>query len=69
SSKLQKLLSKYKEIREENSKLKIEVDFLRKQNSSSMQKAASRAASQKDIDNSILKIEKILKKMESLGQF
>jgi regulator of replication initiation timing len=69
SNKLQKLLAKHKEIREENAKLKVENDFLRKQNSSNMQKAATRAASRKDIDNSITKIEKMLKKIESLKQF
>ncbi|MDR0822590.1 MAG: hypothetical protein LBN20_02265 [Endomicrobium sp.] len=65
STKIRKLTAKYKELYEQNIKLKAEVDFLKQENRLNSIKASEYAVLKKSVENSIIKVERILKKIDT----
>ncbi|MDR3048689.1 MAG: hypothetical protein LBV16_02455 [Elusimicrobiota bacterium] len=65
SAKVQKLTAKCKEISDKNVKLNVEIDFLRLENKTNATKAAEYVLLKKNVENSIVKVERILRKIET----
>jgi len=67
SIKIKSAAEKYKKLKEENLMLKAENNFLRKENERSKKSLGEYAALKENAENAAVKIERILKKIDTAG--
>jgi hypothetical protein len=63
--KQQEMLKIIKKMQEENSRLKLELDFLQKDRKNSIKTAKSYENLKRNVENSVLKVERLIKKIDS----
>ena len=64
--KVKKKAEKLKKLTDENLRLKAEVDFLRKENELNRKKVSEYAVLKENSENAAVKIERILKKIDTV---
>lgn len=66
SVKVKKTAERLKKLQDENLRLKAEVDFLRKENDDNRKKIGEYALLKGNTANAVVKIERILKKIDTV---
>ena len=66
SVKVKKTAERLKKLQDENLRLKAEVDFLRKENDDNRKKIGEYALLKENTANAVVKIERILKKIDTV---
>ena len=66
SVKVKKTTERLKKLQDENLRLKAEVDFLRKENDDNRKKIGEYALLKENTANAVVKIERILKKIDTV---
>lgn len=66
SIKVKKATEKLKKLQNENLKLKTEVEFLRKENEKNRKKMGEYTILRESADNAIVKMERIIKKIDTM---